>query len=68
MLRLRNIEGALANFFAQGLLRFGAKLGPILWQLPPNFPFEPARLEEFFALLPERRNRLPSLPANTMTV
>jgi uncharacterized protein YecE (DUF72 family) len=52
MLRLKNAEGALANFFAQGLLRFGPKLGPILWQVPPNFPFEPDRLEAFFALLP----------------
>jgi len=52
MLRLRNAEPALANFFAQGLLRFGTKLGPILWQLPPNFSFEPERLELFFALLP----------------
>jgi uncharacterized protein YecE (DUF72 family) len=31
MLRLRNVEGPLANFFAQGLLHLGAKLGPILW-------------------------------------
>jgi uncharacterized protein YecE (DUF72 family) len=52
MLRLRDVEGALANFFAQGLLRFGPKLGPILWQFPPNFKFEPERLEPFFALLP----------------
>jgi uncharacterized protein YecE (DUF72 family) len=57
MLRLRNVEGPLANFFAQGLLRFGAKLGPILWQLPPNFSFEPERLEQFFALLPRTRKQ-----------
>jgi uncharacterized protein YecE (DUF72 family) len=53
MLRLRDVEGALANFFAQGLLQFGPKLGPILWQFPPNFQFEPERLELFFALLPK---------------
>src|SRR6201994_3152804 len=52
MLRLRNVEGPLANFFAQGLLGLGEKLGPILWQFPPNFTFEPARFEEFLALLP----------------
>jgi uncharacterized protein YecE (DUF72 family) len=52
MLRLRNVEGPLANFFAQGLLRLGPKLGPILWQFPPNFIFEPERLETFLALLP----------------
>ncbi len=49
MLRVRDVEGALANFFAQGLLRFGPKLGPILWQFPPNFKFEPERLELFLA-------------------
>lgn len=53
LLRLRGVETALANFFAQGLLRLGPKLGPILWQFPPNFKFEPDRMEDFFALLPE---------------
>lgn len=52
MKRLRDAEAPLANFIASGLLRLGAKLGPILWQLPPNFRFDPARLEAFFDLLP----------------
>lgn len=52
MLRLREVEGALANFFAQGLLHLGRKLGPVLWQFPPNFQFQPDRMEEFFRLLP----------------
>src|SRR5919108_3807908 len=52
MLKLRGVETPLANFFASGLLRLGAKLGPILWQLPPNLRFDAARLEAFFALLP----------------
>jgi uncharacterized protein YecE (DUF72 family) len=52
MLRLRNIEQPLANFFASGLLALGPKLGPILWQFPPNFQFNPELLEEFFTLLP----------------
>ena len=64
MLRLRNIEGALANFFAQGVLAFRAKLGPILWQLPPNFSFEPGRLEAFFALLPKTRSQAADLARN----
>jgi uncharacterized protein YecE (DUF72 family) len=64
MLRLRNIVGALANFFAQGFLAFGAKLGPILWQLPPNFNFEPERLEDFFALLPKTRRQAADLARN----
>jgi len=52
MRRLGEIEGPLANFFAQGLLQFAGKLGPILWQFPPTFKFEPERLERFFQLLP----------------
>jgi uncharacterized protein YecE (DUF72 family) len=52
MLRLRNVEQALANFFASGLLALGQKLGPILWQFPPNFQFKPELLEDFFSLLP----------------
>jgi uncharacterized protein YecE (DUF72 family) len=52
LLRLKNARTPLANFFASGVLRLGAKLGPILWQFAPDFRFEPGRLEEFFALLP----------------
>lgn len=52
MKRLTEIETPLANFFAQGLLRLGAKLGPILWQFPPDFRFDPERIEPFLALLP----------------
>jgi uncharacterized protein YecE (DUF72 family) len=50
--KLENVETPLANFLAQGLLRFGKKLGPILWQFPPGFKFDPQRLETFFKLLP----------------
>ena len=64
MLRLRNVEGPLANFFAQGLLHFGAKLGPILWQLPPNFPFESERIEQFLALLPRTVKQAVELARN----
>ena len=42
----------LANFIASGLLRLGTHLGPILWQFPPNFRFDPARIEAFLRLLP----------------
>lgn len=50
--RLKNIEVPLANFLASGVLHLKEKLGPILWQFPPNFIFRPDRLAEFFALLP----------------
>ena len=52
MLRLRNVETPLANFFASGILKLGPKLGPILWQLPPNFQYSHELLESFFQLLP----------------
>ncbi len=52
MKKLRDVEQPLANFFASGLLALGSKLGPILWQFPPQFPFHPERLEAFFQLLP----------------
>jgi uncharacterized protein YecE (DUF72 family) len=52
MKRLRDTAVPLANFFASGLLRLGAKLGPILWQLPPSFAFDRERLDGFFSLLP----------------
>src|SRR5438874_6725199 len=52
MRRLKNVQAPLANFFASGVLALKQKLGPILWQLPPNFKFDPGRLEEFFAMLP----------------
>lgn len=50
--RLRDAEKPMANFFAQGVLALGEKLGPILWQLPPSYRFDPARLEDFLKLLP----------------
>ena len=52
MLKLRNIEAPLANLMASGVLRLGPKLGPILWQFPPNLKFEPERFRAFLALLP----------------
>ena len=52
MRKLREVRTALANFYASGILKLEAKLGPFLWQLPPQFGFNPERLEEFFTLLP----------------
>jgi len=52
MKKLRDVEVPLANFLASGVLALGAKLGPILWQLPPAFRFKPELLAEFFRLLP----------------
>jgi uncharacterized protein YecE (DUF72 family) len=52
MLRLTNIRKPLANFFASGVLRLGRKLGPILWQFPPQFRFDAKKIEAFLNLLP----------------
>src|SRR5512132_1907221 len=52
MKKLRDIETPLANFFASGVLALREKLGPILWQLPPNLGFDAERLRGFFGALP----------------
>lgn len=52
MKKLNEIKTPLANFFAQGILALGEKLGPILWQFPQMFSFDPDRIERFFELLP----------------
>jgi uncharacterized protein YecE (DUF72 family) len=51
--RLRDIDTPLANFLASGLFNLGEKLGPILWQFPANFPFDPERMGPFLAMLPK---------------
>lgn len=50
--RLVGVEAALANFFATGVLTLGDKLGPFLWQLPPNLEFDARKMADFFAVLP----------------
>lgn len=52
MLKLKEPKTPLANFFAQGLLLLGRKLGPILWQLPPMLAFGADKARAFFDLLP----------------
>jgi uncharacterized protein YecE (DUF72 family) len=52
MKKLAGVETPLANFFASGVLALRDKLGPVLWQLPPNLGFGAERLAAFFALLP----------------
>jgi uncharacterized protein YecE (DUF72 family) len=59
--RLKDVESPLANFFASGLLRLREKLGPILWQLPPQQVFDEAKLRTFFQLLPRSTREASSL-------
>ena len=52
MKKLRDIEAPLANYFASGVFELRGKLGPILWQFPPNFRYQRERMARFFELLP----------------
>ncbi|TWI55471.1 uncharacterized protein YecE (DUF72 family) [Pseudomonas duriflava] len=53
ILRLKDIEKAMANFLASGIFELKEKLGPILWQFPANLRFDPERFEAFLRLLPQ---------------
>jgi uncharacterized protein YecE (DUF72 family) len=57
MKKLSDIRQPLANFFASGVLLLGKKLGPILWQFPPWWPYDHARLAEFLKMLPRTSAR-----------
>src|SRR5437764_8178138 len=63
MKKLRGVERALANFFASGMLALGPKLGPVLWQLPPNLPYDPERLDDFLGRLPRTTTEAATLAA-----
>ena len=49
--KLRNVEEALENFFSRARI-LSKKLGPLLYQLPPNMPRNDKVLEAFLHLLP----------------
>jgi len=42
------------RFFSSGVLELRDKLGPILWQFPPNMPVDEAAFAAFIELLPPR--------------
>jgi uncharacterized protein YecE (DUF72 family) len=52
MRKLRDVEAPLANFLASGLFALKDKLGPILWQFPPQFRYDEERFARFFDMLP----------------
>jgi len=64
MKKLRGVETPLANFFANGLLALGTKLGPVLWQLPPNLGYDRGRMSDFLALLPRSTTGAAELAAH----
>lgn len=50
--RLKEIDGPVANVLASGVFKLREKLGPFLWQFPPNFKFDPEPMEHFLSILP----------------
>src|SRR5690606_40780370 len=50
--RLRDIDEAMANFFASGPLQLEHKLGAFLCQFPPSILYYPELFGTFLALLP----------------
>ncbi len=64
MKKLRDIDVPLANFFASGVLCLGEKLGPLLWQLPPQLAYDERRLTEFFTRLPRSGEEAAALAEN----
>ena len=63
MKKLNGIEIPLANFLASGVLALDTKLGPLLWQLPPNLGFDPARMDAFFGMLPRTAGQAAEMAA-----
>lgn len=45
---------AIEHFLGSGLTELGEKLGPLLWQFPPQKRFDPADFRAFLELLPAR--------------
>src|SRR5438270_181145 len=52
--RLKAVDDAVAELFAVANV-LKRRLGPVLFQLPPNFKKDIPRLREFLGLLPARR-------------
>lgn len=51
--RLKDVGEPVANFFASGLFHLKEKLGPILWQFPPNLTLKDDRFKIFLDQLPK---------------
>jgi uncharacterized protein YecE (DUF72 family) len=53
--RLKASSASSLELMEQRISLLGDKAGPVLFQLPPNFACDPARLEAFLLLLPAHR-------------
>jgi uncharacterized protein YecE (DUF72 family) len=54
MKKLRDAEAGVEKFFDR-IRGLGKKLGPLVFQLPPQWPVDEQRLESFLKVLPRRR-------------
>ncbi len=63
MRKLRDVTEPLGRFLASGLLALGPKLGPILWQLPPNLGWDAERIDGFLRALPRSTGEAATLAA-----
>ena len=57
--RLAESANGAKRFINGGLAEFGARLGPLLWQLPPARIFDPNDLAAFLDTLPRKLNGRP---------
>jgi uncharacterized protein YecE (DUF72 family) len=64
MKKLKDPEEPLALFFSRAR-ELGRTLGPVLYQLPPRWPVDIARLETFLEALPKRRQHVLEFRAPT---
>lgn len=65
--RLNNPRPKLADFFASGLLRLEAKLGPVFWQFPETLSFDVGQVERFIEQLPRTFDEAAMLAAESKT-
>jgi uncharacterized protein YecE (DUF72 family) len=56
--KLGDVELALGNFFASGVLLLREKLGPFLWQVSDSLRFRPERVDEFLGRLPRNHGEI----------
>ena len=61
VLRLKNCFEPLCNFMASGVLCLKEKLGPFLWQVPPNVTLKDDRFEIFVKSLPHTTEQTAAL-------
>ncbi len=57
MKKLKDPEEPLERLFSRAKA-LGAKLGPVLYQLPPRWKYDPERLDQFLHALPKRRRHV----------